>query len=199
MKLTVIVLVTFMVFLFHWNVFAETVMLQDDTEVRGNIISKTAQTLQIKTTSGLQTYPMDTVRYIIGENGKEINNKSSLEKERKLADNAIKGNDFSAAVRHLKTRIEALPNSTEDQYKLGLCYVELREFNAAIKAFNKAVEMDPDKEDGYLCLGIAYKMSGNLEKARENFSKSIKWLEKVENAKGENMGFQIWMIKKLAY
>jgi len=194
-----IVAVISMVFLFHCNVFAELVMLQDGTKVDGKIISKTAQTLQIKTISGLQTYPMDKVRYIIGEKGKEINDKSSLEKERKLADNAIKGNDFSAAVRHLKTRIEALPNSTEDQYKLGLCYVELRDFDAAIKAFNKAVEMDPNKEDGYLCLGITYKMSGNLEKARENFSKSIKWLENHENAEEENTGLPIWMIKKLTY
>lgn len=90
----------------------------------------------------------------------------------------------------------------QEQYDLGMRYLEAGDYEEAIIAFTKAIEIDKKQEDVYLSLADAYIASGQSGKAEEvlieaaerieNSDKIIKKLEELRKILREERQQTIW-------
>ena len=157
-------IIIFLLF-FGGLIWADTIILKNDSVYEGRIIKETEKMIIIKTEIGEIGIPRDKIKEIEYEWVKEG------EKEYK------KGN-WEEAKEIFEEYIEKEKGKTKDKekaiFKIGMCYMKLNEKEKALKKFLQLLKEYPDKEyreKAELEIGKIYYGKGEKEKAKEIFEK----------------------------
>jgi len=70
--------------------------------------------------------------------------------------------------------VEEEPENFENNYILGISFIETGEFDSAIEEFNKCKEISGDKPEIYYNLGLCYDKKGDTERAIIEYKNAIK-------------------------
>ena len=157
-------IIIFLLF-FGGLIWADTVILENDSVYEGRIVKETEKMIIIKTEIGEIGIPRDKIKEIEYEWVKEG------EKEYK------KGN-WEEAKEIFEEYIEKEKGKTKDKekaiFKIGMCYMKLNEKEKALKKFLQLLKEYPDteyREKAELEIGKIYYEKGEKEKAKEIFEK----------------------------
>ncbi|MFT3744780.1 MAG: tetratricopeptide repeat protein [Pyrinomonadaceae bacterium] len=91
---------------------------------------------------------------------------------RTKATEALKANDFDAAMLNLNKAAELKPASASIYADRGLIHMRKEEFEAAIGQYNKAVELDPNDSSSYFNLGTIKEWLGRTDEAIDAFDRA---------------------------
>ena len=92
----------------------------------------------------------------------------------RLAQDAERRNDFSAAVHEYRLLVQTLPNSAQAQSNLGVALYFDQEFRPAVEAFHKAIAIDPNLMAPHLFSGLAWYQLSNPDSAVPELEKAVR-------------------------